>query len=64
MNISSQIAPTILLQKLALVTGSGQGKRKAIDCACSSELGLETMPHADTLIGEITTFLVEPYVVI
>jgi uncharacterized protein (TIGR02118 family) len=37
---------------------------EAIDQAFSSKLGQETMAHADTFIGEITTFLVEPIVVI
>jgi uncharacterized protein (TIGR02118 family) len=35
----------------------------AIDSAFSSALGQETMAHAETFIGEITTFLVEPVVI-
>jgi uncharacterized protein (TIGR02118 family) len=36
----------------------------AIDAAFSSALGRETMAHAETFIDEITTFLVEPIVVL
>jgi uncharacterized protein (TIGR02118 family) len=36
----------------------------AIDAAFASVRGKETMAHAGTFIGEITTFLVEPFVVI
>jgi hypothetical protein len=36
----------------------------AIDAAFASVRGKETMAHAETFIGEITTFLVEPFVVV
>ena len=44
--------------------GVGPRTRAAIDAAFSSPAGRAAMAHAAEFIGEITTFLVEPHVIV